>query len=51
MIFIQDISRDLDDFRQEFSIEHILVSIKKLETRIKQLEARNVYELSQPGPI
>ena len=51
MMYMRDISKDIDNYKQEFSIEHILISIKKLKARVKQLEARHVYEVPQTNGI
>ena len=48
---MKDTNKDVDNYKHEFSIEHILVSIKKLRERIKQLEARHVYEVSRTNPV
>ena len=48
---MRDTNKDIDNYKQEFSIEHILISIKKLEARVKQLEARQVYEVPQYNGI
>ena len=44
-MIILDISKEISNFKQEFSVEHILVAINKLKARVKQLEARNMHEI------
>ena len=51
MMCMRDTNKDIDNYKQEFSIEHILVSIKKLKARVKILEARRVYEVPQTNVI
>ena len=51
MVCMTDTNKDIDNYKQEFSIEHILISIKKLKARVKQLEARHVYEVPQTNGI
>ena len=41
------LNKDINKYKQEFSIEHILISIKKLRERVKILEARHVYEVPE----
>ena len=48
---MRDTNKDIDNYKQEFSIEHILVSIKKLKERVNKLEARHVYEVPQTNAI
>ena len=51
MIFMRDTNKDINNYKQEFSLEHIIVSIKKLKARVKILEARRVYEVAQTNAI
>ena len=51
MMCMRDTNKDIDNYKQEFSLEHILVSIKKLRERVKQLETRHVYEVPQTNAI
>ena len=51
MMSMKYTSKDISNFKQEFSLEHILISIRMLKARVKQLEARKVYEAPQPNPI
>ena len=45
-------NKDVDNYKQEFSIEYLLISIKKLKARVKQLEARHhVYEVPQTNTV
>ena len=47
-----DTNKDVDNYKQEFSIEYLLISIKKLKARVKQLEARHhVYEVPQTNTV
>ena len=51
MMCMRDINKDIGNFEKEFSIEHILISIKNLKARVKQLESRNMYEVPKRDPI
>ena len=48
---MRDTNKDIDNYKQEFSLEHILVSIKNLKAKVKILEARRVYEVAQTNAI
>ena len=48
---IQSTNKDLDKFEQAFSIDHILMSIKKLEGQVKTLELKQPYQIVTPPPI
>ena len=45
MIIMKDTNKDVKHFKKEFSLEHILSSIRKLSKQIKQLETQIVYDV------
>ena len=51
MMIIPNTNKDLEHFEQEFSIEHILGSIKKLKEQVKNLESKQPYQNVTPLPI
>ena len=44
MIIMKDTNKDVKHFKKEFSLEHILSSIRKLSKQIKQLETQRMYD-------
>ena len=44
MIIMKDTNKDVKYFKKEFSLENILLSIRKLRKQIKQLETQRMYD-------
>ena len=44
MIIMKDTNKDVKHFKKEFSLENILLSIRKLRKQIKQLETQRMYD-------
>ena len=42
---MKDTNKDVKYFKKEFSLEHILLSIRKHSEQIKQLETQIVYDV------
>ena len=42
---MKDTNKDVKYFKKEFSLEHILLSIRKLRKQIKQLETQRMYDV------
>ena len=51
MRIILHTNKDLEHFEKVFSIEHILISIKKLEDQLKVLESKQPYQIFTSSPI
>ena len=51
MKVIQNINNDLKNFEEVFSIEHIVMSIKKLEEQVKTMKSKQPYQIVTPSRI
>ena len=48
---MKDINKDIDYFKQEFSIENIVLSLRKLKQQVKNMEVKIANDVPRPDNI
>ena len=48
---MKDINKDIDYFKQEFSIENIVLSLRKLKQQVKKMEIKIANDVPRPDNI
>ena len=51
MMNILDINKDIEYFKEELSIENIILSIRKLKEQVKKLETKRVCDVARTDNI